>query len=172
MAAICGVGTPEKILAELDAKRPSPPPPDERTARCLQLAADDAARMGQSAVSTENMLVGILRMSRDHGVPAGALFATLFAYSGGDMPRLKALIESRLVPDADPLLGAELPGDAGAQAAVRAAAAIADARHRERVTPFHLVAGIMSQSSEPGARLLAQVGVNESRIRHHLEQDL
>jgi len=55
---------------------------------------------------------------------------------------------------------------------VRAAVAIADELHRECVTPFHLVAGIVSQGSEPGARLLRQVGVNEARIREVLKQDL
>jgi hypothetical protein len=165
LVAICGAGTPEQILAELDAKRPSPPPPDEKAARALRLAADDAARMGHSVVSTENMLVGILRTTR--GVPA-----ELFAYSGADMPRLRSLLESRLLPDADPLLGQEVRPDAGAEAAVRAAVAIADERHRECVTPFHLVAGIVSQGSEPGTRLLKQVGVTEARIRELLKGDL
>jgi hypothetical protein len=164
LAAICGAGTPEEILAEVDAKRPSPPPPDERAARALRLAADDAARMGQSLVSTENLLIGILRTTR---VPA-----MLLAYSGADMPRLRSLIASRLLPDVDPLIGQDLPPDAGAEAAVRAAVAIADERHRECVTPFHLVAGIVSQGSEPGARLLEQVGVNASKIRDNLKGDL
>ncbi len=97
---------------------------------------------------------------------------SLFAYSGADMPRLKSLLESRLLADADPLLGHELPADAGAEAAVRAAAAIADERHRETVTPIHLVAGILSQGSEPGAQLLEKVGANEANIREHMKQDL
>jgi nucleotide-binding universal stress UspA family protein len=165
LVAICGAGTPEQILAELDANRPSPPPVDEDAARALRLAADDAAKLGHSIVSTENMLVGILRTTR--GVPA-----ELFAYSGADMPRLRSLVGSRLLPDADPLLGQELPWDAGTEAAVRAAVAIADERHRERVTPFHLVAGIVMQESEPGARLLQQVGVNDARIRELLKVEL
>ncbi|HUF27072.1 MAG TPA: Clp protease N-terminal domain-containing protein [Gemmatimonadaceae bacterium] len=162
LVAICGAGTPEQILAELDSKRPSPPPPDAKAARVLGLAADDAARMGHSVVSTENMVVGILRTTR--GVPV-----ELFAYSGADMPRLRSLLESRLLPDADPLVGQELRSDAGAEAALRAAVAIADERHRESVTPFHLVAGIVNQGSEPGARLLKEVGVNEARIRELLK---
>lgn len=169
LLAICGAGAPEQILAELDAKRPSPPLPDEQATRALALAADDAARMGQSAVSTENMLVAILRLTR--AVPA-ALFPSLLAYGGADMPRLRSLLESRLRPDADPLLGEELRPDAGAEAALRAAVAIADERHRGRVTPFHLVAGIVSQRSEPGARLLQQVGANEARMREYLNGDL
>ena len=145
MVALCSAGSPEQILAEVDAKRPSPPPPDEAAARALTLAADDAARMGQSAVSTENMLVGILRLTR--GIPSAALFPTVLAYSGADMPRLKSLLESRLLPDADPLLGEELPADAGAAAAAQAAVSIADERHRENFTQFHLVAGIIGKES-------------------------
>jgi len=167
MLAICGAGTPEEILAEVDAKRPSPPPPDEAAAQAMKLAADDAARMGQSAVSTENMLVGLLRTTSIPVVPA-----IVFSYAGADMPRLKSILESRLLPPTDPLLGQDLPADAGAEAAVRAAAAIADEYHRERVTRFHLVAGILSQASEPGARLLAQVGANEEKMRDLLKQDL
>jgi ATP-dependent Clp protease ATP-binding subunit ClpA len=162
---ICGAGTPEQILAELDATRLSPPAADERAARALRLAADDAARMGQPMISTENMLVGILRT-------AGGWYAQLFAYSGADMPRLRLLLESRLLPDADPLLGQELRLDAGADEAVRAAVVIADERHRESMTPFHLVAGIVSRGSGPGARLLRQAGVNEARIHEVLAQDL
>jgi hypothetical protein len=169
LLAICAAGTPEQILGDVDAKRTSPPRPNEQAMRALRLAADDAARNGQSAVSTENMLVGILRMARH--APARVV-PTLLAYSGADMPRLKSLLETRLLSDADPLQGQEFPADAGAEAAVRAAAAIADERHRETVTPLHLLAGILSQGSEPGARLLEKVGANEAKIREHLKHDL
>ena len=44
MLEICDAGTVEEILAEREAKRPSPPPLDERARRVMQLAADDAGR--------------------------------------------------------------------------------------------------------------------------------
>ena len=169
LAAICGVGSVEQILAEVDAKRQSPPPPSASAMRTLRLAADDAARMAQSAVSTENMVVALLRVALD--VPP-VLFPSVFSYSGADMPRLRTLLEARLLPDADPLMGQELPADAGAEAAVRAAAAVADERRRDAVTPFHLLAGIVSQPSEPGVRLLEQVGATVEKIREHLKQNL
>ena len=55
---------------------------------------------------------------------------------------------------------------------MRAAAAIANERHRGTVNPFHLLAGILSQGSEPGARLLEKVGANEAKIREHLKHEL
>lgn len=169
LVAICGAGTPEAILAEVDAKRQSPPPPSESAMRTLRLAADDAARMGQSAVSTENMVVALLRVT--HELPP-MLFPSVFSYTGADMPRLRKLLEARLLPDADPLAGQELPADTGAEAAVRAAAAVADEWHREVVTPFHLLAGIVSQPSEPGVRLLERVGATVDKIRERLKHDL
>ncbi|MEP6732257.1 MAG: hypothetical protein ABJE10_16550, partial [bacterium] len=62
MLAICDAGALEEILVELEAERSSPPPLWERTMRVMQLAADDAARQGQSTVTTENMLIGFLRV--------------------------------------------------------------------------------------------------------------
>ena len=118
----------EEILAKLDAKRQSPPLPDELTMRVMQLAADDAARQGQAVVTTENMLVGILRF-RD------GRFAEFFMGTGTDMPKLRATIGARLLPDKEPLIGQELPADAIAEVAVRTAAVEAEVRRRESVGP-------------------------------------
>jgi hypothetical protein len=158
LLAICSAGTVDEILAELDAKRQSPPPPEPRTLRAMQLAADDAARQGQSAVTTENMLVGILRVQ-------GGVFADFFRGLGTDMAKLRATIGARLLPDSDPLAGQELPADVGAEAAVRQAAADADARRREAVSPPHLVRGLLSQRGEPGAKLLAAAGLDEAKAQ-------
>jgi hypothetical protein len=154
LLALCRAGTVEEIRAEIEAKRQSPPSPDSRAMRAMQLAADDAARQGQSAVTTENMLVGLLRVE-------DGLFASFFMGTGTDMPKLRALIEARLLPDADPLLGQELPADPIAESALRRAAEEADARRREHVAAHHLLKGILSQDSGPGARLLAEIGATE-----------
>jgi ATP-dependent Clp protease ATP-binding subunit ClpA len=164
LLAICDAGALDEILAELDAKRQSPPPPEERTLRAMQLAADDAARQGQSVVTTGNMLVGLLRVNRE--------FAQFFLGTGTDMSKLRAMIEPRLLPDEGPLAGQELPADADADAAVRAAAALADGRHREHVSPLHLLSGILRQEGAPGARLLAETGATVVSLRERLESTL
>jgi len=165
MLEICNAGTVEEILAKVDTKRQSPPPPEERTVRAMQLAADDAARQGQSVVTTENMLVGLLRVE-------DGLFADFLMGSGTDMPTLRSMIGARLLPDEDPLAGQELPADSVAEAAVRAAATEADARRRESVSPMHLLAGILSQQSGPGARLLTEVGTIETRMWETLKSGM
>ncbi|MDB4883028.1 MAG: Clp domain protein [Gemmatimonadetes bacterium] len=165
LLTICNAGTPEKILAELDATRQSPPPPEERTLRAMQLAADDAARQGQAAVTTENMLVGLLRVG-------DGVFASFFMGTGTDMPKLRAMIGARLLPDGDPLVGQALPPDAGAEAAVRRAATEADSRRRARVGLHHLLHAILSQETGPGARLLGEVGTNQLQLRERLTEGL
>ncbi|CAN5876181.1 hypothetical protein BH11GEM1_BH11GEM1_21970 [soil metagenome] len=129
--------------------------------RAMQLAADDAARQGQSAVTTENLLVGFLRV-------ADGVYAEFFAGTGTDMPKLRAMIGARLLPDRDPLVGRELPHDVVTEGAVRAAADEADARRREGVSPIHLLWGILSQQDGPGARVLAEVGVTGATLAERL----
>jgi len=79
------------------------------------------------------------------------------------MPKLRALIGARLLPDADPLLGQELPADPAADAAVQAAVAEADARRRASVHPFHLLGSILQEPSGPAAQLLADVGATDAK---------
>ena len=165
LLAICGAGTLDEVLAELDAKRASPPPLEQRTLRAMQLAADDAARQGQSSVTTENLLVGVLRVS-------GGVFAQFLMGTGIDMPKLRAMLGARLIPDSDPLAGQELPRDTAAESAIQAANAEADARRRQAVSPLHLLSGILSQRTAPGAMLLAEAGASEARMAELLKGSL
>ena len=131
----------------------------------MQLAADDAARQGQSSVTTENVLVGLLRVG-------GGVFAQFFMGTGTDMAKLRSILEARLLPDTDPLLGQELPADADAAAVLRVAAEEADARRRGQVSPLHLLWGIFSQPNERVSALLAEVGTDESKLRDYLRRTL
>jgi hypothetical protein len=162
MLEICNAGTVEEILATVDAKRQSPPPPEERTLRAMQLAADDAARQGQSVVTTENMLVGLLRVNN-------GVFAEFFHGTGTDVAKLRARIGARLLPDSDPLTGQELPADALAAAALQVAAAEADSRRRSRVGPIHLMAGIVSQETGPAVQVLREAGMTVAQMSGRLK---
>lgn len=162
MLELCAAGTVEEILAEREAKRPSPPPLGEWATRVVLLAGDDAGRLGQSAVTTENLLVGVLRFGK------GAYAEHVLA-AGADMLKLHARIGDRLLPDRDPLVGQGLPADSFAGAALRAAVAEADAHHREVVEPHHLLMGILSAEAGPGACLLCEMGTSYARAREALE---
>lgn len=161
LLAICGAGTLEEILAEIDAARQSPPPLTEGSRRTIRLAADDAARQGHSAITTENLLVGLLRLH--DGANLQLLIGT-----GADLPQLRALIGARLLPDIDPLHGEAMQPDAGTEAAIAAATAAADVRRRDGVMSMHLCHGVLLQEGEPGARLLQQVGTNVDVLSERL----
>jgi hypothetical protein len=153
MLALCGLESAEAILGAKDAERPSPPPLSTSATRILQLAADDAARQGQGAVTSENLLIGAMRL-RD-GDSVQFLLGT-----GTNMPALHTRIVSRLLPDVDPLYGGDLPRDAGAEAALASAIREADTRRREEVGTLHIWYGVVSQEDGDAARLLRSVGTN------------
>ena len=88
------------------------------------------------------------------------------------MSRLHGRIGDRLLPDRDPLVGQELPADSFVEAALRVAAAEADAHYREAVQPQHLLIGILSPETGPGARLLSEVGATYARAREILRTTL
>ena len=160
LVAICGGGTPEAILGAMDTSR-VPPVPEKRTIRAMQLAADDAARQGQTVVTTENMLVGLLRVH-------DGIFAEFVSRAGTHMPTLRATIGARLLKDIDPLVGGDLPLDAMAEAAVRAATLEANERRRDYVQPAHVLLGILSQPNGPGASILSQAGTNATTLWEQL----
>ena len=165
LLAVCNAGTIDELLAASDAKRQSPPPPEARTLRAMQLAADDAARQGQASVTTENIVVGILRLS-------GGLFASFFKSLGVDMVDLRTSIGARLLPDVEPFIGQSCPADPGTEAAVRAAGDLADRRRRKSVGPLHLLSGIVSRRDDTGARLLIDAGLDEALIAERLDSSL
>lgn len=152
MLDICGAGTVAEILAEGNAEPPEPMTLYPLTRRVLQLAADDASALGATAVSTEHLLVGWLR------VHAGGL-ADIFVGRNVDMPSLRTRIGDRLRPDRDPLAGGELPLDVQAAAAVRIGTELAESLRRDGVHPYHLLYGILQDEAGPGAQLLRAVGV-------------
>jgi hypothetical protein len=161
LVAICAAGAPDEIVATKQWQRQSPPQLEARTIKLMQLAADDAARRGQCEVTTENMLIGLLRLHN------GA-FAELFMSTDTDMPKLRAMIGTRLLPDTD-LVCWELGADSIAVAAVNAAVADAESNLRESVGPLYVLRGILSQSTGPGARLLVEAGTNIAQLWERLK---
>lgn len=160
---VCVHGQAERTLAELDAKRRASTP-RAHTLRAMQLAAADAARQGQTSVSTENMLIGVLRLANDAGAWTVAAIAV-------DMLELHAAIEPRLLPDADPLIGQQLPADSIAEAAVNGARAEAEKAYREQIDVRDLLLAILREREGAGAKLLAQFGGTEEKARRVFEGD-
>ncbi|MDX2263248.1 MAG: Clp protease N-terminal domain-containing protein [Gemmatimonadales bacterium] len=153
MLAICGLEPVEEILAEKDAMRPSPPPMDAWATRILQLAADDASRQGQDVITSENLLIAVMRLRNGD-------WLQFLLGTGTDLPALQERIGARLLPDADPLAGEELPRDAGAEAALATATQEAESRRRDAVGTLHVWYGVVSEEDGPAVQLLRGVGTN------------
>lgn len=163
LASICAAGDPEEIAEEAARERPSPPPLEARVRHLMVLAADDAVRQRQTFVTTENMLVGLLRLHNN-------AFAELLQRAGTDMPKLRSMIGRRLLPETDVLVGYDpgVPSDEAAIAALQLAVAQADAAHAVVVGPLDVLCGILNQAASPVVGLLSEVGTDVPSLLEHL----
>jgi hypothetical protein len=120
---LCGMD-PDAILAERDARPVNPPGVDPKLQEALELAGDDAFRLGQSDIRPENLLFGLLRSG---GLPL--IFFT--RVSRMDLDRFRADVWDRVRPIEDRVVRPRLPLHPDAEAAIGAAITIATERRRE-----------------------------------------
>ncbi|HTR78646.1 MAG TPA: Clp protease N-terminal domain-containing protein, partial [Gemmatimonadaceae bacterium] len=155
---LCGLD-PEQVLAAAAARRPSPPPLDQRAMRALELAGDDAARQGRADIRPDNLLIGILRTP----------FPLPYLSAGGvDLDRLRSAIGGRVLPADDRVHRPRLPLAADVRAAVERAVAVAAERRRDAVSGSHLLHGLIDNEASDVARLLVSAGASLSRLRREL----
>ena len=163
IAELCG-HDPEAILAERDA-RPVNPPAVEPLQKTLELAGDDAVRLGQAEIRLENLLFGLLRI--------GELPVVFFTrVSRMDLERFRADVAHRVWPSDDRVGELSLPMDADAQAAIRDAIAIATEWRRRSVTPLHLLHALTRGGQGPAVELLVRYGGNVGALNAALERSL
>ena len=161
---LCGM-EPDVILAERDARPVSPPTIDATLQEALELAADDALRLGQPDVHPENLLFGLLRGDR-----LSLYFFT--KVSGIDFDRFHADQARRLPPADVPGERPRLPLRQDAEAAVRAAVAFATDLRRASVQGLHLLWALLRDHDGPAAGLLARYGSSAAVVTARLERSL
>jgi len=157
---LCGAGTPEDALEELDRHRPSPPPLADKLKTAIELAADDAAHCGQPVVHSDNLFIGLLRQRE--------LPIAFVAEAGLDVVRLRAAIGDRLREVTDSSSRPILPLDAEAQALVARAIAIADERRHDHVTTIRLLEALVEDDSSSTAELIVACGGKLASLRASL----
>ena len=163
VAELCGLD-PDAILAERDA-RPVSPPDVEPLRVPLELAGDDAFRLGQSEIHVENLLFGLLR--------SGGLPVTFLAQSARlDLDRFRADVARRVWPPDDRLERAKLPLDAGVQAAISDAIAQATERRRRTVTPLHLLYALTRSGAGVVVETITRYGGSVEALNTMLERGL
>jgi hypothetical protein len=159
MAELCGLD-PERLLAEYDATRPKTGV-STSLQDALSFAGDDAFRLGQSSIGTENLLFGVLRTSG----PQTYLFATVIGLSAN---RFHADFATRLSPGDAPERP-KLPFDAAAQAVIELAVAAATERRREEVWGTHLLSALTASPEGPVAELLTRYGSSAQVLHERIE---
>ena len=160
---LCGMD-PDAILAERDAQPVNPPVVDPKLQEALELAGDDASRLGQSDIGPENLLFGLLRS----GGPPLMFFTRV---SRIDLDRFRADVWERVRPTGDHV-GAPLPLHPDAEATIQAATAIATERRSETVNGLHLLYALAREGRGTAADLLAHYGSSAAILNAELERAL
>jgi ATP-dependent Clp protease ATP-binding subunit ClpA len=153
---------PDAILAERDERPVNPLGIDPKLREGLDLARDDARRLGQSDIRPENLLFGLLRSG---GLPL--MFFT--KVSRMDLDRFRADVWDRVRATEDRIHRPDLPLHPDAEAAIQAARALATERRREMVQGLHLLYALTNTPDGAAAELLTQYGSSAAMLNAKLE---
>jgi hypothetical protein len=152
---------PAAILAERDARPIKPPTIDPKLQQALDLAGDDALRLGQADVRPENLLFGLLRSG---GPPL--MYVT--QVSRIDLDRFRVDVKDRVRPAEDRIQGDKLPLHPDADAIIRAAIASATEHRREMVHRAHVLYALTLTEDGFVADLLSRYGGSAADLSEEL----
>ncbi|MGH7551804.1 MAG: hypothetical protein ACREMQ_02100, partial [Longimicrobiales bacterium] len=156
---------PDAILAERDARPVQPPNVEPKLQEALELAGDDAFRLGQSDIRPENLLFGLLRTG---GLPV--MFFTRALKM--DLDRFRADTKDRVRPTDDRVDHPSLPLHPDAHELVQAAIAVATEHRRETVSGHHLLYALTQADHGAVADLLAHYGSSAAMLNAELKREL
>jgi ATP-dependent Clp protease ATP-binding subunit ClpC len=133
-----------------------------RARQIVARAHDEARELGHAHVGTEHLLLGLLR---DTGAPATLMLeAEGLAYADA-----RAAIESGSAP-AEPAAAEVLPFTPGAKKAMELALRESLDRGDGTIWPYHVLIGIAREEDGPGARLLAERGLDAKALRNAIRR--
>jgi hypothetical protein len=161
---LCGMD-PDAILAERDARPVDPPRVEPKLQEALDLAGDDAFRLGQPDIRPENLLFGLLRSG---GLPL--MFFT--NASRMDLDRFRADVGDRVRPVENRVDRASLPLHPDAQATIEVATRLATERRREIVSGVHLLHALTQDEHGAVADVLARYGSSSGVVNAALASAL
>ncbi|MEP6508571.1 MAG: hypothetical protein ABJC63_10130 [Gemmatimonadales bacterium] len=161
---LCGMD-PDAILAERDARPVNPPGVDPKLQNALELAGDDAFRLGQDQIRPGNLLFGLLRAG---GLPLVA-FTQL---SGMDLERFRLDVGDRVRPEEDRVERPKITFNADSQSIVQAAIRIATERRRKLVSGGHLLYALLQPEHGAAAEMLARYGSSAAVLTTKIQSAL
>jgi hypothetical protein len=162
IVALCGMD-PDAILAERDAREVKPVL-DTKLKEVLQLAADDAFRLGQSEIGPENLLFGLMRGGMTQ------LFTRRMSLQ--DLERFYADQGNRLRANQDRGVRPRLALNAEAQATMQMAFALAVERRSDWVDMYYLMHAVTRAGGGAVDGLLSRYGSSAATLNAELERAL
>jgi ATP-dependent Clp protease ATP-binding subunit ClpA len=136
--------------------------------RCIQFAREEAKRLGQPAVGTEHILLGILRCEHSHAVKAlSALGVTLETARGCLQTTMPG------VPTASTEGAADDDGGVSAQARRILEGSLREALKRGEgyIGVEHLLLALLSDSRNGAVQTLEELRTTPAKIRRQLERE-
>jgi ATP-dependent Clp protease ATP-binding subunit ClpC len=133
----------------------------ERAKKAMDLAQEEARRMGRPSVGSEHILLGIL--TEGTGVALNVLHNLGLNWAGVDAAARKTLPPAGEAKGPDPLpLGAE------AKAALAAALVASERLGHNYVGTEHLLLGLIANPRSAAAQLLKGAGLSPDRVRQEV----
>jgi ATP-dependent Clp protease ATP-binding subunit ClpA len=160
----CGMD-PDAILAERDARPVAPPEIHPMVREALELAGDDAARLGQGDIRPENLFVGLLRCTAN-------LSHYIIKLSGADLERFRADFAERILPSSERLQRTALVLHPDSQALVQESSTLTTERRSDLVNVYSLLFALTRKGHGVVPDLLARYGGNVAPLNTQLERSL
>ncbi len=137
--------------------------------RAIQLAREEAKRLGQPAIGTEHILLGILRCQQSHAVRAlNALGITHQAVKTSLQPTMPGLPAN---PDAPTKPDAQNGVSPHARRILEGSLREALKRHEGYIGVEHLLLALLTDSRNGAVQTLEALKTTPSRIRRQLETE-
>ena len=153
-----------------DASGATKLPATTEALRSIQLAREEAKRLGQPAIGTEHLLLGILRCQQSHAAVAlNTLGVTHQAASARMQPTMPGIPQSSVSP---PRPAADHEGGVSphARRIVKGSLREALKRNADHIDVEHLLLALLTDSRNGAVQTLEALNVTPAQIRRQLEQ--
>lgn len=142
---------------------------DEKTQRVFYLAQEEAFELGNDYLGTEHLLLGLIKEGTSQAVSAlrdmGVDFASL-------RDRIVTLIRGVRNSATGPVQKSHIVLSARAKRALELAEREMKNQNSQKLTPEHLVIGILSEAEGLAARILRDMDVDSDRFRASLDDGM
>lgn len=130
----------------------------DRARKVMQLANQAAQQLNHEYVSTEHILLGLIR--EGSGIAAYALKEL-----GLDLPKIRAEVEKVVKPGPEMITMGRLPQTPRARKVIEAAIEEASALQHNYVGTEHMLLGLLHESEGPAFQVLTGLGLNADMVR-------